>query len=241
MKTEMRNILLLMSIFWLLSFAPVVHAADVDASKDDEYSFNWLDPDKKIYVLQNRKYLKGNHPVVSVLGGAGFSNPYKTTYNLDGRFAYYINETWGVELFYTLTTNSNNSTLVALGLAAPNTLPSIREIRSQTGAMLHYVPWYAKINVFNNILYFDWYFGVGLASISSYVDQRTSYSAASNFAAQSLYGLLISTGHEYHLSQNLLVRLDVSSAIYHAPVSGLTGDSAWYSNINFGLGLGWKI
>lgn len=237
---------ILLSIFWLFwlcgSSENLAHASDErERDKDDEYSFNWLDPDKKIYVLQNRKYLKGGHPVISLMAGAGFSNPYKITYNLDPRFAYYINETWGIELFYTLTNNMDNSTLVALGTAAKNVMPQVREIRAQTGAMVHYVPWYAKINVFNNILYFDWYFGVGAGTITAFVDQRTSTSAPSNFVPQNLYGIFLSSGHEYHLSQNLLVRLDVSGAIYQAPVGGFTGDSAWFSNFNFGLGLGWKL
>ncbi|MEO7161584.1 MAG: outer membrane beta-barrel domain-containing protein [Bdellovibrionia bacterium] len=238
------GVTVLLSIFWLCGVAgsfAFAGESDRNADQSDEYSFNWLDPDKKIYVLQNRKYLKAGHPVISLMAGAGFSNPYKITYNLDPRFAYYINETWGVEVFYTLTNNTDNSTLVALGLAAKNVMPQIREIRAQSGAMIHYVPWYAKINVFNNILYFDWYFGVGAGKISAFVDQRKSTDAPSNFVAQDLYGLFLSSGHEYHLSQNLLVRLDVSGAIYPAPVSGFTGDSAWYSNFNFGLGIGWKL
>jgi len=39
------------------------------SSDDDEYNFNWLDPEKKIYVLQNRKFLKGGHVLLSVTGG----------------------------------------------------------------------------------------------------------------------------------------------------------------------------
>jgi hypothetical protein len=133
-------------------FGPSWAKADDSKKNDEEYNFNWLDPDKKIYVLQNRKYLKGGHPILSVLGGVGFSNPYASTYNLDGRFAFYITEVWGIEAFYTYTVNSPNSTLQALGIAAPNTLPNVRQIRAQFGGQLHYVPWYAKINVFNSIL-----------------------------------------------------------------------------------------
>jgi outer membrane beta-barrel protein len=233
------------SIFCLFFTCSGVFAADADSSRldsgDDEYNFNWLDLDKKIYVIQNRKYLKGGHPVVSAMGGVGFSNPYKTTYNLDPRFAYYINETWGLELFYIFTFNFDNSTLVALGKAAPNVMPAIRQIESLMGGMIHYVPWYAKINVFNHILYFDWYFGAGMASVNALVDQRRSAFVAPNYASQSLYAFMLSTGHEYHVTQNLLARIDATCAIYQAPVSGLTGDSTWYSNFNFGLGLGWKL
>ena len=35
-------------------------------SSDEEYNFKWLDPDKKVYVLQNRKYRKALRPFFSV-------------------------------------------------------------------------------------------------------------------------------------------------------------------------------
>jgi outer membrane beta-barrel protein len=215
--------------------------ADDFSKSEDEYSFNWLDPDKKIYVLQNRKYLKSNRLLLSVMGGVGFSNPYRSTYNVDPRMSYYFNETWGIEVFYTLTGNSPNTVLDALQRASPNTLPNIREIRAQYGGMLHYVPWYAKINVFNSILYFDWYFGAGAGTVQTYVDTRTQVSAPSNFLEQDMFSLFFCTGHQFHLSQSWVVRIDVTGAFYQAPINGTAGDTAWYSNYNFGVGIGLRI
>lgn len=212
-----------------------------DSKEDDEYNFNWLDPDKKIYVLQNRKYQKAGHAVLSVTAGFGFSNPYKSTYNIDPRLAFYATEAWGVEVFYTATMNTSNSVLTALSTAAPNTLPLIRQIQAQMGVLIHYVPWYAKINVFNTVLYFDWYFAGGVGSVQSFVDTRTMASQASNFVEQDLLGIFFSTGHAYHISQSLLFRLDVTTSFYNAPINGLTGVTSWYSNINFGVGLGLKL
>jgi outer membrane beta-barrel protein len=207
----------------------------------DEYNFNWLDPEKRIYVLQNRRYAKAGHAMLSVMAGAGLSNPYRNTYNLDPRIAYYFTESLGVEGFYTFTTNSENNTYAALKQAAPNTLPVVREFRTEMGGLVHWVPWYAKINVFNQILYFDWYFSGGAGTIHSQIDKRTTANAPASFVDQDLFALYLGTGHQYHLSQNWLVRLDFTSAIYRAQVFGDSGESAWYSNYNVGVGLGFKL
>lgn len=247
--------LVLLALLWLTAVAAtwgeaseISHVPGDDSagaqsapSADDEYNFNWLDPDKKIYVLQNRKYLKGGHAAVNLMAGTGFSNPYRSTYTLDPRLSYYVNETWGIEAFYTFITNSPNSTAEALQLAAPNTLPNIREIRNQYGVLLHYVPWYAKINVFNAILYFDWYFAAGAGTVSTFVDTRRQTSAAPAYVQQDLLGLFFNTGHLYHLSQSLIFRLDFSGSFYNAAINGLSGETSWYSNYNFAVGLGWRI
>ena len=42
-------------------------------SDDDEFNFSWLDPDKKVYVLQNRKYRKKNRFAIFLTGGLNLS------------------------------------------------------------------------------------------------------------------------------------------------------------------------
>jgi outer membrane beta-barrel protein len=243
-------LIILTSIFWLslvgLAWNEASAAADDSleaesaAGNSDEYNFNWLDPDKKIYVLQNRKYLKAGHPVLSLMAGTSGSNPYRSQMNLDGRFSYYMSELFGVELFYLNSTSSQNSTMTALQTASPNALPSVREISSQVGGMLHFVPWYAKINVFNSILYFDWYFGAGVGTLSTNVITSGAGNATTS-TPQSLTGFYLSTGHQYFLSQSFILRLDFTGAFYNTFVNGTSGDMTWFSNLNFALGLGLRI
>jgi outer membrane beta-barrel protein len=211
------------------------------ALESDEYNFSWLDPDKKIYVLQNRRYIKAKHLLLSAMAGTGFSNAYRSAYSVDPRVAFYFSEALGIEAFYSFFHNKENNTFEALQQSAPNTLPVVREIRSQYGLLMHYVPWYAKINVFNKILYFDWYFTGGAGTIRTALDTRTSSASASQFTNQDLFSLFLGTGHQYHLSQFMLVRLDFSGGFYRAPVFGNEGDNAWFSNYVFGLGFGFKL
>lgn len=208
------------------------------SERDPEYSFNWLDPDKKIYVLQNRRYEKAGRLLLSGMGTIGVSNPYRSSYSLDPRIAYYFTEWLGIEAFYSMTFNSENNVFSALLQTA--TLPVIREVRGRYGLLAHYVPWYAKINVFNSILYFDWYFSGGAGQLVSAVDTRTSSTQASNFVNQNLFAFYLGTGHQYHLSRWLTVRLDFTGAFYRTTLTR-TNEQSWFSDYQFGLGLGVRL
>ena len=60
-KRSARKILFLLGLqVVFIALTTLAQAAD-----DDEYNFSWLDPDKKIYVLQNRKYRKAGRVMFS--------------------------------------------------------------------------------------------------------------------------------------------------------------------------------
>lgn len=227
-------------LVWLLlmasSWAESAQAADGSGS-DDDYNFSWLDPDKKIYVLQNRKFRKEGRLMLSGLAGPGFNSNYRNGFNFEPRLGYYFHEEWGIEAFYTHTANSYNA--LYDGLAATGaTIPSIREIRSQFGLLLNWSPWYAKINVFNSILYFDWYFQGGLGQLTSAVNRRTSATAADQFTTENLMAVYLGTGQQFHLSRSFFVRLDFLLSLYSASISTSFPQKTLYSNLNFGVGAG---
>jgi len=205
-------------------------------------SAGWI-PKKKIYVLQNRRYTKAGRMMLSAFAGPGISSPYRNSYSVQGRIGYYFSEAWGFEAFGFLTSNSENNTYANLKTAVGSgTLPVVREFRSEVGAAVSYVPWYAKINVFNSILYFDWYFMGGVTSIQAALDTRGSTTGPASYTNQSLLGIFAAMGHNYHLSDSITIRADFSGAFYPRPPSAVnTGDNAWYSDYNFGVGIGWRI
>lgn len=231
------------AVLWLMLVASSwAESADAAETKDsDEYNFTWLDPDKKIYVLQNRKFLKANHLQLSVLAGPGLSNPYRSSMVLEPRFAYYFREDFGIEAFFGNVFNSANTTYQQLQSTNPVTFPVVREINSEYGALLHWVPWYSKINVFNKILYFDWYFSGGAGQMHTTVTIPGATAGTTTTSVQDLFSLYVGTGHQYHLSQSMLFRLDFQGAFYRAPFNGLAGDSNWFSDYRFAIGLGWQI
>lgn len=209
--------------------------------QSDEYDFHWLDPDKKISVLQNRKFTKANRVLVSAMGGLGLSGVYVDSVNFSPRAAFYFSEAFGVEGFYGMTFNRENGAFLALQNASPNALPVVREMRSQYGGLVHWAPWYAKINVFNQVLYFDWYFSGGAGMIHSEVDRRTSSSADHDYQSQDLFGIFVGTGHQYHVTDWLIFRLDFTGSFYKANLFGTSGDLVWFSNYDFSAGLGFRL
>lgn len=206
-------------------------------SSDDEYNFSWLDPDKKVYVLQNRKYRKKGHLAVFASGGIDLSNPYRTEYEFLPRVDYWFTEQFGLEAFFSYVGNYDNQTLTALKNASPTALPYVRETRSFFGGALTWTPWYAKLNFFNKILYFDWYVLAGLGQISSAVDQNTRADKAPNFRIDTNIGFFYGTGHQYYVTRNFLVRLDLLGMTFQA--AGADNQLRSTSSFQFSAGLGW--
>ena len=210
---------------------------------ETEYSFKWLDSDKKVYVLQNRRYLKRRRVMATIMGGYGASNPYRDTFNLDARVGFFITEDFGIEGYFNQSFNSNNNTLSALLNSGTTALPAERENLTQAGGLVLWAPFYAKINLFNWIMYFDWYLSSGAGVILSQAGARANSNASSlpAFESQNLFSIYFGTGHLYHLSDWLFARVDVLGALYRAPTFGTTSLGAgysWFINYNINLGVG---
>ncbi len=225
------------------------------AASDDDYNFSWLDPEKKIYVLQNRKYRKANALHLSLLGGPASGDPYRTIYNLQPRMGYWLSEEFGIEAFYEARFHQINNTyrgMIAAALGGAGETPLIREITSQFGVLMNWAPWYAKINVFNSVLYFDWYFSFGVGGMTSQIGPKTKDDPVVGYQwkNENLFAVYLGTGHLFHVSENVFVRLDALGHFYSAPVYGgintsgsanQVSNSALYSTWTYNLGVGLKL
>ncbi len=236
-----------LSSLFLFTFG-LANVAPAFAAEDEDYNFSWLDPDKKIYVLQNRKYRKARKINLSLLGGSGIAETYRQTWQIEPRLGVWFNEDWGVEAFFVNRWNTPNNAYQALVEATGSGLsPLIREVNTMYGALLNWAPWYAKINVFNSILYFDWTFslGVGMMNTSIGPKTKTDPSSAAQWVDQNLFAVYLGTGQIFHLSQKFDIRFEGMGHFYSAPVyGGLAGaptDSSLFSSFVFSLGLGVKL
>jgi outer membrane beta-barrel protein len=235
-------LLLILSVGLVGSLSTATAQESEAVTEDDgDYDFSWLDPEKKIYVLQNRRYLKTEHMMVSLSGGPSTGSAYRASWHGTARLGYYFNEWLGLEGNYTLLVNNENKTFEALRVSTSNIIPIVREVRSQASAMLNFVPWYAKINMFNQIIYFDWYFGVGVGIINTRVDTRNNAALAPNYVNENFTGLMVGTGHIYHISDALFAKLEVQAAYYNAGNFGVGTQKSWFSSYTYGLGLGVKF
>lgn len=216
-------------------------AASMVSSNEEEFKFSWLDPEKKVYVIQNRKYRKAGHALFSAGFGAGLSQPYRHFTLIQPRVAFYISESFGLEGFFQYYITSNSSTYTNLVNTGTNVIVNIREFRTEYAMLLHWAPWYAKINMFNALLYFDWQLTAGVGRVATQVDTRALTAGTPNFVSVDLTSFYLGTGQLFHLSENWIVRLDLLAMIYQAPALETTGVGNWFTHFNFTAGLAFKL
>lgn len=240
-----------MVVVSVMQSLPSAHAqsqprAESRSDSDDEYNFSWLDPDKKVYVLQNRKYRKARKVAISLFGGAAFGETYRQVYAVQPRIGTWFNEDFGVEAFFSQRFHSVNNAYRSLNAAVgTGTSPLIREIKSQFGILFNWAPWYAKINVFNTVLYFDWIFSLGLGSMQTEFGEKTKAELPTTWREQNLFAVYAGTGQIFHLTEVVDIRLDVLGHFYSADVFGATAatplSSSIFSGLTTSLGIGVKL
>lgn len=206
--------------------------------KDDDYDFQWLDPDKKIYVLQNRKYTKANKILLSINGGFAKNSPYQSSYSIDPRIGFNFSEQLGIEVFYTTFMNSVSTDYEALVSTNSGVLPNVFKLKNQVGGLLQWAPWYAKINVFNSILYFDWYISGGVGQISGDV---YSGGLSGTPTTKSFTAYYLGTGQLFHLSKMVDFRIDFTNSWMTAPLKYTSGANTVFTNSTLQLGIGLRL
>lgn len=206
---------------------------------EEDYDFSWLDPDKKIYVVQNRKYLKGRRIELSIGAGVNISGPYTSANVVLARGGYFFNEQFGVAAVGGWQSNSPSDTLTELKLAS-SVIPNIREVTNFYGGAFVWVPFYGKFNLFNQIVYVDWALEAGVASISSNVNLNFASGGADQFLTDSQTGFFWGTGFKFFITQMFAARLDMLALYYSAPIyrqGVITSTSTTYDNYYFTLGV----
>lgn len=238
-------------IGWILSFC---FLNPIQAAEDDVYSFSWLDPDKEIYVLQNRKYRKDGRVYLSAGGGITTSGPFVDAFALQFRGGYYFHENFGVEFLYSSNSGEENNNAAAVrNDGGTGSIPFRRITNSYFGAMLMWSPFYAKFNMFNKIVYVDWFLGLGYGQLNETNNTEEFLSGTSVGALSTTddhAGILWDTGLKFWLSQNWDIRVDLTVFHYQAnQVTGTTVNSSrllntedtWYSNWDVVFSLGYNF
>ncbi len=233
----------------LLCWSMCLDVSAAFSAEESDYNFSWLDPEKKIYVLQNRRYRKAGSPELYAMGGLSLGDPYRTVMQVQPRFGFWFTESMGLEVFYSARFHSVNNSYLAVvdAVKSGGNTPYIREVKSQFGALFNWAPWYAKINVFNSILYFDWYFSMGGGVMSTDIGPKTKDdpSASAFWTQENLFAVFLGTGQMFYLDEHWTARLDFLGHFYSANIyggyAGASSEKAIYSNFSLNLGIGYKI
>lgn len=217
----------------------------VFASEKDIYEFSWLDPDKEVYVLQNRKFRKAGHLHVNAGGGITTSGAFVNSTAIQGRLGYFISEDFGFEGLYSKNSGKENDTAKGVrssGAQGTGTTPFRRIIDSYWGMMALWSPFYSKINTFNKIVYMDWIFGVGYASLKEKNNKLafTSAALANEVTLESHTGIIWEVGLKFYLDESFSIRTDLTAVHYSANNISTPGTS-YKSNYDATVSLGYSF
>lgn len=232
---------------FLLVLVTLMMSAAVFASEKSLYNFSWLDSDKEIYVLQNRKFRKDGRVYVGGTAAYNLSQDFLDAYGGTFRAGYFFTEDWGIELVYGKNSNSENDT--AKGVKEQGTVPFYRQIDSFMGAMVMWSPFYSKINTFNRVFYFDWMFGLGAGTITT-KDNRNKFTPGANenkLESESNVGAIWNTGLRFYINDSWSLRLDITGQTYSADKqkgdeNGATSKTKkLFTNYDLGLGVNYAF
>lgn len=196
----------------------LIFSKNTHAGEKSLYDFLWLDPDKKVYVLQNKLYKK-EHSVYFDLGYiSNMTSKFQDTNGFSLKGGYYFHEEFGVELFYNQYANSNNDDYNNVKLIN-QAVPFIRRLNSSYGAVAIWSPFYGKINTFNKIYYFDWSFGAGLSKVNaeSNIKSVRINNAPNKYEKETYTGAILKTKVKFHVTENVHLGLEYMNTYYKAP------------------------
>jgi len=188
------------------------------AGEKSLYDFLWLDPDKKVYVLQNKIHKKENTFYADVGFLSNFTSKFQDTRGFQLKAGHFFHEEWGVELFYNKYSNQNNDDYRNVRLIN-QAEPFIRRMDSSYGALGIWSPFYGKINTFNQIMYFDWSFGAGMARVNTESNLKNVRNPTqdSKFEKESRMGGVAKTNIKLHFKENMHIGLEYMNTYYRAP------------------------
>lgn len=197
------------------------------AGEKSLYDFLWLDPDKKVYVLQNKIYKKEHTFYLDVGYLTNFTSTFQDTTGFSGKAGFFVHEDWGLEVFYNQYKNENNDNRENVR-NINGADPFVRRINSSYGAMAIWSPFYGKINTFNRIFYFDWSFGVGFAKMAAESNRKTVDDAnlESSYESESYNAAVWKTNVKFHLRENIHLSLEWMQHHYSAPGPNRNGKEA---------------
>ncbi|MBD65203.1 MAG: hypothetical protein CME62_08350 [Halobacteriovoraceae bacterium] len=214
------------------------------AAEDDVYDFSWLDKDKEVYVLQNRKFRKKNKVYFGGTVGRSVSGAFIDSTEGNLIAGYFFSEDWGLEFSYTNANGQLNKTHDAVN--DQGAVAFYKKIETAMTAMLMWAPFYSKINTFNKIFYYDWLFGVGVSNIST-LDNRNEFDSGSidadELTSESESAIAWMTGIRFYITQNWSTRLDFRATHVNTEFTLQGGDTEkrWNNYYNFNVGLNYSF
>ena len=212
------------------------------ASEGDAYDFSWLDPDKEVFVLQNRKFRKAGRMHANVGYGFTTSGAFVDAKAIQARAGYFFQESMGVEFVYSMNSGEENDTAKSVrNPGGAGSFPFRRIIDNYMGAMFLWSPFYNKINTFNKIVYMDWILGIGFAKLEETNNQSEILTSGGDttLTTESHNGLMWDLGTKFYINEMWSLRVDINAIHYKATeAKSVDATEQWYSNYDLVFALG---
>lgn len=231
---------------FIISLICLFSSVQLVASEKNVYDFSWLDQDKEVYVLQNRKFRKNKKLYLGAMVGAQLNGAFIDSNEFSAHGGFFFKEEWGVEFAYTSASGSTNVTHD--GVNEQGTQAYYRKIESSVGAMVLWAPFYAKINTFNKIFYYDWMFGAGAASVTT-LDNRLEFgsSATSDLTSETVMAPTWMTNFRFYITQDWSAEMRFEGLHINADVARQDAsnnertEKQWTHYYDFKLGLNYTF
>lgn len=233
---------------WLGTICLLFLSASVLAAESSVYDFSWLDQDKEVYVLQNRKFRKSGDFYIGATFEKNANQAFVDSLGASFLAGFFFKEDWGIEFVYNKQSGEENNTFENVQDGSAGT-PFYRKIDSYMGAMLMWSPFYSKINTFNKVFYYDWLFGAGVASINTQTNENDflnpSVASGDGLVSESGMGFIWTSGMRFYINDSWSIRLDVrglhSQTERPKSPSEKAKEKVWFHNYDFGFGLNYAF
>ncbi len=229
----------------ITAFLGLLIAGSLQASEKDLYDFLWLDPDKSVYVLQNKVYKKKHSFYGSVGYLSGMSSNYQDTSGVKLEAGFFIHEEWAIDLIWSKYSNSDNDAFKSLA-TINQSVPFVRRPDSNYALGVVWAPFYGKINTFNKIFYFDWSFGLGVGKFNSESNAKSvsTPSQANTYDKESYTTIVTKTKLRFHATKNFHIDFELLRNNYSAPgavIPNRSNNDSWRNNTDVIFGIGFSF
>ncbi len=230
-----------------LIFFILISIKNTFAAERDVYSFSWLDPDKEIYVLQNRKYRKVDRLYIQAGYGFTTSGAFVDSSTMQAKAGYFFQEEWGIQFNYAKNSGKENDAAKSVRnpTGPSGSKPFRRIVDDYQVAMVVWSPFYGKLNTFNTIVYYDWILGLGYGKLNE-TNNREEFEGlfSPNDISESHSVIAWEVALQFYLNRNYYVRLDLDAQHYKAQAEiakGTNTEEAWYSNYDISFAFGYTF
>ena len=205
------------------------------SGESSTYNFSWLDPDKEVYVLQNRKFRKKRSLFLKAGFGKSLSGSFVDSTQIQARAGFFFKEEYGMGVLY--SKNNGKANEASGTLKSIYSTPFRRITQDYQGFMFLWAPFYSKSNFFNKVFYYDFIIGLGYGKLNEVNNKATI--VETKFLPEekaSHSGPLVDLELNFFITRYLSTSLNANAIYYKA--QNKDKKKVWYNHWDLTLSMG---